>query len=86
MGILILLGLAWAVYLAIRVVVAFIKLRIKAKPVTKAQSAPLPNEPSWAGLDAPTFIRRGIAFPVLTEKKKKRIRKAKTVDTPACVN
>ncbi len=86
MGILILLGLAWAVYLAIRVVVAFIKLRIKAKPATKVQSASQPNEQNWAGLDTPTFIRRGIAFPVLTEKKKKRIRKTKTVDTPACVN
>jgi len=86
MGILILLGLAWAVYLAIRVVVAFIKLRIKAKPATKAQAASQPNEPSWACLDTPTFIRRGIAFPVLTEKKKKRIRKTKTVDTLACVN
>ena len=86
MGILILLGLAWAVYLAIRVVVAFIKLRIKAKPATKAQSAPLPNEPSWAGLETPTFIRRGIAFPVLAEKKKKRIRRAKAEDAPACVN
>jgi hypothetical protein len=86
MGILILLGIAWAVYLAIRVVVAFIKPRIKAKPATKAQSAPLPNEPSWAGLETPTFIRRGIAFPVLTEKKKKRIRRTKTVDTLTCVN
>jgi len=81
-----LLGLAWAVYLAIRVVVAFIKPRIKAKLATKAQAASMPNEPNWAGLETPTFIRRGIAFPVLTEKKKKRIRKTKTVDTLACVN
>jgi len=86
MGILILLGLAWAVYLAIRVVVVFIKPRIKAKPATKAQSASLPNEQNWAGFETPTFIRRGIAFPVLTEKKKKRIRKTKTVDTLTCVN
>ena len=86
MGILILLGLAWAVYLAIRVVVAFIKPRMKAKLATKAQAAPMPNEPNWAGFETPTFIRRGIAFPVLTEKKKKRIRKTKTVDTLACVN
>ncbi len=86
MGILILLGIAWTVYLAIRVVVAFIKPRIKAKLAAKAQSASMPNEPSWAGLETPTFIRRGIAFPVLTEKKKKRIRKTKTVDTLTCVN
>ena len=86
MGILILLGIAWAVYLAIRAVVAFIKPRIKAKLATKAQSAPLPNEPNWAAFETPTFIRRGIPFPVLTEKKKKRIRRAKVVDAPACVN
>ncbi|MHB1620079.1 MAG: hypothetical protein ACYCTY_08895 [Sulfuricella sp.] len=86
MGILILLGLVLAVYLAIRVVLVFIKPRIKARLATKAQLAPLPNEPSWAGLDTPTFIRRGIAFPVLAEKKKKRISRAKAVDAPACVN
>ncbi len=86
MGILILLGLAWAVYLAIRVVVVFIKPRIKAKLATKAQAVSMPNEPNWAGFETPTFIRRGIAFPVLTEKKKKRIRKTKTVDTLTCVN
>ena len=86
MGILILLGIALAVYWAIRVVVAFINSRARAKLAAKVQSAPLPNEPSWAGLDTPTFIRRGIAFPVLAEKKKKRIRRAKDVDAPACVN
>ncbi len=86
MGILILLGLAWAVYWGIRVVVAFINSRARAKLAAKAQSVSMPNEPSWAGLETPTFIRRGIAFPVLAEKKKKRIRRAKAEDAPACVN
>lgn len=86
MGILILLGLALTVYLGIRAVVAFINSRARAKLAAKIQSASMPNEPNWAGLETPTFIRRGIAFPVLTEKKKKRIRRAKAVDAPACVN
>ncbi len=86
MGILILLGIAWAVYLAIRVVVALINSRARAKLAAKIKSASMPNEQSWAGLETPTFIRRGIPFPVLTEKKKKRIRRAKAVDAPACVN
>lgn len=86
MGILILLGLAWAVYWGIRVVVAFINSRARAKLAAKAQSVSMPNEPCWTGLETPTFIRRGIAFPVLAEKKKKRIRRAKAEDAPACVN
>jgi hypothetical protein len=86
MGILILLCIALAVYWAIRVVVAFINSRARAKLAAKVKSASMPNEPNWAGLETPTFIRRGIPFPVLTEKKKKRIRRAKAEDAPACVN
>jgi hypothetical protein len=76
MGILILLMLAWAVHSAIRVVVVFIKPRMRAKPATRTLAASMPNEPNWAGLEIPTFIRRGLAFPVLTEKKQ-RVRKKK---------
>jgi len=86
MGIFILLMMAWAVYSAIRAVVVFIKPRIKAKLATRAQAASMPNEPNWAGFETPTFIRRGIPFPVLTEKKKKRIRKTKAVGTLACAS
>jgi len=86
MGIFILLMMAWAVYSAIRAVVVFIKPRIKAKLATRAQAASMPNEPNWAGFETPTFIRRGIPFPVLTEKKKKRIRRTKAVGTPACAS
>jgi hypothetical protein len=86
MGIFILLMLAWAVYSAIRAVVAHIEPRIKTKPATRTLAASMPNESNWAGLETPTFIRRGIAFPVLTEKKKKRIRRTKAVDALACVN
>lgn len=86
MGIFILLMMVWAVYSAIRAVIAFIKPRVKTKPATKTPAVSMPNEPNWAGLETPTFIRRGIAFPVLTEKKKKRIRRTKAVDTLACVN
>ena len=74
MGIVILLMLAWAVYSAIRAVVVFIKPLMRAKPATRTPAASMPNEPNWAELETPTFIRLGLAFPVLTEKKK-RVRK-----------
>ena len=83
MGIFILLMMVWAVYSAIRAVIAFIKPRIKTKPATRTPAASMPNEPNWAGLETPTFIRHGLAFPVLTEKKKKRIRRTKAVDALA---
>jgi len=86
MGIFILLMMAWAAYSAIRAVVAFIKPRMKARHTTRTLAASMPNEPSWAGLETPTFIRRGIPFPVPTEKKKKRIRRTKAVGTPACAS
>ena len=86
MGIFILLMLAWAVYSAIRAVVAHIEPRIKTKPATRTLAASMPNESNWAAFETPTFIRRGIPFPVLIEKKKKRIRKTKAVDALACVN
>jgi len=86
MGIFILLMLAWAVYSAIRAMVVFIKPRIKAKFATRTPAATMPNEPNWAGFETPTFIRRGIPFPVLIEKKKKRIRKTKDVDVLACAS
>lgn len=74
MGIFILLILAWALYSVIRAVVVFIKPRMRAKPATKTPAASMPNEPNWTDLETPTFIRRGLAFPVLTEKKQ-RVRK-----------
>ncbi|WP_239190585.1 hypothetical protein [Candidatus Nitrotoga sp. HW29] len=76
MGIFILVMLAWAVYSAIRAVVVFIKPRMRAKPATRTPAASMPNEPDWAGLETPTFIRRGLVFPVLTVKKQ-RVRKKK---------
>ena len=86
MGIFILLMMAWAVYSAIRAVVVFIKPCIKAKFATRTQVATMPNEPNWAGFEIPTFIRRGIPFPVLIGKKKKRIRRTKTVGAFACAS
>ncbi len=86
MGIFILLMMAWAVYSAIRGVVVFIKPRIKAKFSTRTQVVAIPNEPNWAGFEIPTFIRRGIPFPVLIGKKKKRIRRTKAVDALACAS
>ncbi|MBL0039003.1 MAG: hypothetical protein IPP36_10995 [Nitrosomonadales bacterium] len=74
MGIVIMLMLAWALYSAIRAVVVFIKPLMRAKPATRTPAASMPNEPNWAELETPTFIRLGLAFPVLTEKKK-RVRK-----------
>jgi len=86
MGIFILLMMAWAFYSAIRAVVVFIKPRIKAKFSTRTQVVAIPNEPNWAGFEIPTFIRRGIPFPVLIGKKKKRIRRTKAVDALACAS
>jgi len=86
MGIFILLMMVWAVYSAICAVVAHIKPRIKTKPATRTLAASIPNESNWAAFETPTFIRRGIPFPVLTEKKKKRIRKTKDVDVLACAS
>jgi len=39
----------------------------------------IPLEPGWDGFDKPAFIRRGIQYPKLTEKKRGRTRKAKPV-------
>lgn len=40
--------------------------------------AATPVEQSWAGYEAPTFVRRGMAYPVLAKKgKAKRVRKPK---------
>lgn len=86
MEIFILLMMVWVVYSAIRTMVVFIKPRIKAKHATRAPAASMPNKPNWTCFETPTFIRRGISFPVLAEKKKKRIRKTKTVGTLACVS
>ena len=74
MGLFILVMLAWAVYSALRAVMVLINSRMRAKPATRTPAAPMPNEPNWTDLEIPTFIRRGLAFPVLTEKKK-RVRK-----------
>jgi hypothetical protein len=78
MGIFILAMLVWALYSAIRAVGVFIKPRMRSKPATKTPAASMPNEPNWADLEIPTFIRRGLAFPVLTEKKQ-RVRKKNQV-------
>ena len=41
-------------------------------------------EQNWAGYEAPTFVRRGLPYPVLTKKvKTKRVRKPKLKATPA---
>ena len=85
MGIMILLGIAWIIYVAVRGVAMFIKSRLKESHAIKDCAEPVPNESNWAVFETPTFIRRGLAFPVLTEKKKRRVRKAKTSDALACV-
>ena len=77
MGIFILLMLVWAVYSALRAVMVLIKPRMRAKPATKAPGTSMSNEPNWADLETPTFIRRGLAFPVLTVKKQRCERKFK---------
>lgn len=86
MGIIILVILALGCLSAIRAVVVFIKPRIKAKSITHSvaiQSAvpvapTVLNCPNWKGFETPAFIRRGLSYPKLTEKKQKRVRKAKT--------
>ena len=56
------------------------KASTNATPAT-AQPAVL-NEPDWLAYEVPAFIRRGISRPVLTEKQKKRVRKAKSANAP----
>lgn len=46
--------------------------------------AATPVKQSWAGYEAPTFVRRGMPFPVLVKKvKAKRVRKPKLNAAPA---
>lgn len=60
----------------------------KAETVVMESSQQVQSEvsvvQSWASFEAPTFVRRGMPFPVLTEKvKKKRVRKSKPKVVPA---
>lgn len=82
MGILILAVLAMGTYTFIRWIAAYLVLcinRIKTIPVNASPSVAIPVKAVWEGLDEPAFLRRGIQYPVLTEKKRGRTRKAKPV-------
>ena len=83
MGILILVILAMGIFTIIKWMVAFIAPRIKRTKAKSArstsQSVAIPIEPGWDGFDKPAFIWRGIQYPMLTEKKHGRTRKAKPV-------
>ena len=82
MGILILAILAMGTYTIIRWIVAYLApciKRIKTIPVSASPSVAIPVKAVWDGLDEPAFLRRGIQYPVLTEKKRGRTRKAKPV-------
>lgn len=64
--------------------------RFNKKPLavvaTEATQQALPEvstEQNWVGYEAPTFVRRGMPFPVLTAKvKTKRVRKQKVAAPP----
>jgi len=64
--------------------------RFNKKPLavvaTEATQQALPEvstEQNWVGYEAPTFVRRGMPFPVLTAKvKTKRARKQKVAAPP----
>lgn len=82
MGILILAVLALGIYSIIRWMVAYIAPRMKrinTMSATASTTVAIPVKAVWEGLDEPAFLRRGIQYPVLTEKKRGRARKAKTV-------
>lgn len=68
----------WAVFKGIPSRTATAKAETAVMETTQqVQSAAL-VELNWAAYEVPTFVRRGIPFPVLTEKvKKKRVRKSK---------
>ena len=77
MGIIILAVLALGIFTVLRMVFGFFKARISVKAaVEKNLIQPVSDEPSWAVFEVPAFIRRGMQYPVLSEKKK-RTRKAK---------
>ena len=77
----------WVVFKAIPSRDAAIATEVVAVSAQSVQSeVAVSVEQSWAGYEAPTFVRRGMPFPVLKEKvKAKRVRKPKLKAAPAPV-
>jgi transglutaminase/protease-like cytokinesis protein 3 len=59
-------------------------VRTRSSTSTSATSVSVQPAPSteldWSAYETPTFIRRGISRPVLSEKKQKRVRKTKSAN------
>lgn len=54
-----------------------------ATVATQSVQSEVSSEPNWAVYEAPTFVRRGLPFPVLTVKAKaRRVRKPKAALNP----
>jgi hypothetical protein len=54
-----------------------------ATEATQSVQSEVSSEPNWSGYEAPTFVRRGLPFPVLTVKAKaRRMRKTKAALNP----
>lgn len=77
----------WVVFKAIPSRDAAIATEVVAVSAQSVQSeVAVSVEQNWAGYEAPTFVRRGMPFPVLKEKvKAKRVRKPKLKTAPAPV-
>ena len=54
-----------------------------ATEATQSVQSEVSSEFNWAALEVPTFVRRGMPFPVLTKKvKARRVRKTKAAISP----
>lgn len=51
---------------------------VVATAPTQAVQSEVAIEQNWAGYEAPTFVRRGLPYPVLTEKVKAKRKSRKT--------
>lgn len=74
----------WAVFKAISPRTATAKDEAVVMESSQSVQSEVSVEQSWVGFEAPTFVRRGMPFPVLKEKaKRKRAKKPKLEAAPA---
>jgi hypothetical protein len=74
----------WAVFKAISPSTVAAKTETVVMETSQPVQAAVSVEQSWVGFEAPTFVRRGMPFPVLKEKaKRKRAKKPKLEAAPA---
>jgi hypothetical protein len=88
MGIVLLVVFAVGLYIIGRALFRAVAGLFKTRPAvateaTQSVQSEVSGEVDWAALEVPTFVRRGLPFPVLTKKvKAKRVRKPKVALNP----